>query len=182
MMNPRVYNEIEIASEESGITRQARQTQDGKKCVIVKNGEKPIRNCRVVLDNLEFYFQGEWISSPNGFERKALKWGVGDECSKGAANIAANGSEVLEIVGLFRFPNPHFVISYFDGYTGKTYQLVGMYKLECRIEGGIMSGGNVVEIIPIVYEVQLNFADAHKLDIENVRCIPPGAKGNDLGE
>ena len=158
MIEKLIYNDliIKLDSEEAYLTEVTKQNRrEIKMWLVVKNGNKPVRDCRVLLEDLEYYFNNEWIFSPNGFDRKALKWGVGYDLPEGKVDISTNGSTNLEIAKSFRIPNPHLAISYLDGFSGKTHHLVGIYKLRLRIEGQVFSRRNLWDFEPIIYEVHL---------------------------
>ena len=138
------------------------------KCLVVKNGHMPVKRCQVVLDKLEYQFRNEWIWPPNGFEQKALSWAKINAPRDGKIDISANESATLEIVRLFRFPNPYFGIAYFDGNYGKTHHFLGNYKLRARIEGKIGTPSSLWEFEPIIYEVFLKYADTFSLEIEEI--------------
>ena len=137
------------------------------KGLVVKNGEMLVKGCQVVLEELEYQFVKEWIYPPNGFEQKALRW-EGNASQDGKIDIAAHGSAKLEIAKLFRFPNPFFGISYFDGNYGKTHHFVGFYKLRLRIELLASDVSSPWSYEPIIYEVYLNYAGARDLEIEEI--------------
>jgi hypothetical protein len=139
--------------------------------LVVKNGEREVRNCRVVLEGLEYHFRDEWILAPNGFDRKALKWNDGKGNIEGKIDISANGSRSLEVAIARRMPNPHFEISYNDGYSGKTHHFIGKYKLRVRIEGRIDGRKTEWEIEPKIYEIYLDYESTLQLGIKDIERV-----------
>jgi hypothetical protein len=144
---------------------------DIARCLLVKNGDMHLKDCQVLLEALEYQFGDEWIHPPNGFERKALRWTEGGEPQEGKIDISANGSAKLEIVRLFRFPNPFFGISYFDGDHGKTHHFLGTYRLRLRIDAQISGGSSSWEVESTIFEVVLNYAGALDLRIEDITRV-----------
>jgi hypothetical protein len=167
----RLYNDlsIELDSADAHLAEGTEQNpSEVKKLLVVTNGKEPVRECQVILEDLQYYFRSEWIFPPNGFEQKALRWAEQNDSLAGKMNISANGSTTLEIARLFRFPNPYFGIAYFDGNYGKTHHFLGAYKLRLRIEAEVSSRSDLWEFEPIIYEVYLNYAGTFKLDIEEI--------------
>jgi hypothetical protein len=160
---------IELDSVDAYLAKGPQQNPgEIEKWLVVKNGDMPVKECQVVVEDLEYYFKSEWIFPPNGFEQKALRWAEESDSQEGKIDICANGSATLEIARLFRFPNPFFGISYFDGSYGKTHHLVGTYKLRLRIEAKIGNGSSIWGFEPIIYEVYLSYVDALNLEIEDI--------------
>ncbi len=141
------------------------------KCLVVKNGNKLVKGCQVILEELEYQFKNEWIFPPNGFEQKALRWAGESESPDGKFDICINSSARIEIVRVFRFPNPFFGISYFDRTHGKTHHFIGTYKLRLRIEAKTINSSNDWSFEPTIYEVYLSYAGALDLEIEDITRV-----------
>ena len=139
-----------------------------EKRVVVKNGSQPVEECQVVLEELAYHFGDEWADPPNGYEQKALRWDEKRAAQEGQIEIAAHGSAKLEIVRLYRFPNPYFGIAYNDGSYGKTHHFVGAYRLRLRLEAKTSDRSGIWVFAPIVYEVYLSYVGALELEIEDI--------------
>jgi hypothetical protein len=159
---------LEFDSLDANLSAALKQnTSEIAKGLVVKNGEMLVKGCQVVLEALEYQFGKEWIHPPNGFEQKALRWEE-SASQDGKIDIAANGSAKLEIAKMFRFPNPFFGISYYDGNYGKMHHFIGIYKLRLRIEVRTSDLSSPWSYEPIIYEVYLNYAGARVLEIEEI--------------
>ena len=164
----RFYNAlgIELGTGDPKIAERAEKNPNGiKRTLVVKNGNKPIRECQIILENLQYHFGNEWIDPPNGYEQKALRWLDEDNHLDGKRDISADRSTFVEIARLFRFPNPFFGIAYFDGGFGKTHHFVGTYKLRLRIQGKVNKRKNLWDMEAVLYDVFLNYAGARELEI-----------------
>jgi hypothetical protein len=139
--------------------------------LLVKNRDRHLKGCQVRLEALEYQFGDEWIPPPNGFEHKALRWAEGSGSQDGVRDISANSSTKLEIVRLFRFPNPFFGISYFDGNHGKTHHFLGTYRLRLSIGAQLSDTAGFLEIEPQIFEVVLRYAGALDLRIEDITRV-----------
>jgi len=163
---------LQFDPEDSDFTDALRQNlSDIARCLLVKNGDRHLKGCQVLLEALEYLFGDEWIPPPNGFERKALRWAEGSGSQDGKRAISANGTAKVEIARLFRFPNPYFGISYFDGDHGKTHHFLGTYKLRLRIEGKVADTSSFWGIEPTIFEVVLRYAGALDLGIVDITRV-----------
>ena len=144
---------------------------DIPRCLLVKNGDSHLKDCRVLLEALEYQFEDEWILPPNGFESKALRWAEGSGTQDGVRDISPDDSATLEIARLFRFPNPFFGISYFDGDHGKTHHLLGTYRLKLKIEAVMSDPTGSWEMDPQIFEVVLRYASALDLTIPVMQAL-----------
>jgi hypothetical protein len=139
-----------------------------EKRVVIKNGDHPIKECQVVVEELAYHFGGKWTDPPNGYETKTLRWVEESGVRAEKIEIPANGSAKLAIATLYRYPNPYFGISYADGDHGKTHHFVGAYRLTLRLEAKI-SGGNAGQTLtPALFEIHLNYVGALDLGIEEI--------------
>jgi hypothetical protein len=160
---------IELSSADAHFANGSEENpSEIRKMVVVKNGRKPVRDCQVILKDLQYHFRNEWILPPNGYEQKALRWVEEYDHLDGKINILANRSTILEIARGFRFPNPYFGIAYFDGSYGKTHHFVGTYKLQLRIEGKVCNSRNLWEFKTVCYEIYLNYVGALDLEIGEI--------------
>ena len=167
--NP-VYQELRIQFDPKGMGWTDRSGQDAseiEKRVVVKNGDQPVDDCQVVLEELAYHFGGEWADPPNGYDQKALSW-VDEKARAGRLAIPANRSAKLAILRLYRYPNPYFGITYHDGSYGKTHHFTGKYRLRLRVEGRLNETNTGQWIQPTIYEVYLSYLGTLDLEIDEI--------------
>ena len=138
-----------------------------EKRVMVKNGNQPVNDCQVILEELAYHFGGEWTDPPNGYDQKALRW-VDEEARAGRLTIPANRSAKLAILKVYRYPNPYFGITYGDGSYGKTHHFTGKYRLRLRVEARFNETITGQWIQPTIYEVYLSYAGTLDLEIDEI--------------
>lgn len=160
---------IEIGSERQYLNRLLKSNRDEKGVwLVVKNEGMPVSHCRVLVEGFEYYFLNEWIIAPNGYERKALKWGASKNTIEGRVDIATKGSRKIEIAKARRRPNPHFELTYHEGATGKTHHFIGKYKLRVKIEAKTEREGSTGVIEPVFYDIYFDYESTLKINIEDI--------------
>jgi len=128
--------------------------------VIVQNGKRPVYDCVVGLENLEYQGRssnGEWVHAPTGFDRKAMKWDVGYIPKEGKIDLSAKARKVVEIAAAFPQPLAKMKLSHLDGYSTKEHLLEGKYRATLRIDGKVPVSQSKKDIEPRWYEVEYEY-------------------------
>ena len=170
---------IQTGSKRRFLKRLIKPNRDEKSVwLAVKNGGEPVSNCSVIVDSFDYYFQDEWMTAPNGYERKALMWGGRNEPIGGKVDIASKGSRQIVIAKALRIPNPNFVITYHDLSAGKTHHLLGKYKLRIKIEAITASEGSERNIEPILFDIYFDYEKTLKIKVKEIVrvALPDPAK------
>lgn len=139
--------------------------------IIASNGKRPLYECRIVLDNLEFLGNntcGNWITAPGGFERKAMKWDDGSPSGKGETDFAQYEKKILEIARVNKSKRimelPHL-----DGYSKRTQNQSGKYRFTLKVYA---NNKFVIKfpIKPITYIVNIKYEQGSSIiRIEDIK-------------
>lgn len=139
---------------------------------IVKNGNRPIKDCRIVVEAVDILISQntDWTPSPTPFERKSLKWSVGQVETNGTIEMYPNTEARVEIAVAVRFPNPAILIHYLDLERNdkRENRLSGRYKIRVRLEAKTTSNNFDKFIKPIRYEIEFTWRTDLLLKLEGI--------------
>jgi len=139
--------------------------------LIATNGKRSLYECRVVLDNLEFLGNNtcsNWITTPGGFERKAMKWDDGSLSGNGETNFSKYEKKVLEIARVNKSKRI-MELSHSDGYSKKTQNQSGKYRFTLKVYAN-SKYVIIIPIKPITYIVTIKYEEGSSIiRIEDIK-------------